>query len=173
MKGPSLIFILFILWSIFRSVMSKGKKSKNEARRTNLKRESSSQLSPEFAAPQQPKPAQRKPAQKKQSPKRNLELLDNDESEFDKTQVYSEIDPNEEQVSRFVLNRGMTTRDRTSVADEAERVRIDTKSALKLSFKPDELRRFVMMKEVLGAPRAMRPFRARQTYYVPTDLSRD
>jgi hypothetical protein len=172
MKGPSLIFILFILWSIFRSVMSKGKKIRNEARRTTMKRESGSQLSPEFAAPQQ-KPVQRKPAPRKQAPKRNLELLDNDESEFDKTQVYSETDPNEEQVSRFILNRGMTKSDRTSVADEAERVRIDTKSALKLSFKPDDLRRFVMMKEMLGAPRAMRPYRARQTYYVPTDLSRD
>jgi len=74
----------------------------------------------------------------------------------------------------FVLNEGFSKRERfdLNAAFDVETARLSAVK-IKVEFTPKALREFFVMREVLGAPRARDPFRARKAYYDPRDLSRD
>jgi len=86
-------------------------------------------------------------------------------------------DASERDVSNFQLNTGFSRAERRSsdaayVAEQEAELRSIRKIDLKFAFSRSDMQRYVILKELLDAPRGLQPHLARRSYYDPADRSR-
>ncbi len=172
------VFLIFILYSILRRAF-KGQRRSTEMRNAPRSNPANRQM-----------PTARPPV----NPDRISQAFDSSEANvqadveaavlklrqragakpFEQQAVYKEYDNAEAGVSNFQLNQGFSKKERLALDRSFDLVTESAKPrAYKFAYTADTIRNYFIMKEVLDAPRAMKPFVARRSYYDPRDSSRE
>ncbi len=171
------ILIAFIIYAFLKQVM-KGRRKEKTLREATIRKETAQQINTTFE-PQvydsSGDDVERALAKLRGRAVTIPEVPAYSQS-FDQSVDYQETDESqaEQTDSTFRPNEGFTKKERFDLDRSFEAVTDAAKPrAYKFAYTSDTIRNYFIMKEVLEAPRVLKPFLARRSYYDPHDTSRE